>query len=143
MVRKARPRLIPPTIMSWADGPPPAQYRLPIDDELMLLAGENRRLGLRSCSVILTEFPTLNWDGPYRAARYYLYHFSRVEIYDDDTEYQRNRIENNKAYIDLLGDIQISIRRYVEKIEDLYLKGTPSPLNRIRGRWLGMKTSWQ
>ena len=112
--------------MSWADGPPPAQYRLPIDDELMLLAGENCRLGLRSRSVILSEFPTLNWDGPYRAARYYLYEFSMIGIYDDDTKYQRNRIKNNKAYIDLLSDIQISIRRYVEKIENLYLKGTPS-----------------
>ena len=89
----------------------------------MLLAGENCRLSLRSRSVILTEFPTLNWDGPYRAARYYLYEFSASGIYDDDTEYQRNKIKTNKAYIDLLSDIQISIRRYVEKID---LKGTPS-----------------
>jgi hypothetical protein len=98
VVRKGAPRLIPPTIMSWADSPPPTQYRLPIDDELMLLAGGNRRLGLRSRSVILTEFPTLNWDGPYRAARYYLYEFSTVGIFDDDTEYRRNKKKKHQAY---------------------------------------------
>jgi hypothetical protein len=122
-VRKAAPRLIPPTIMSWEDGPPPTEYRLPIDDELRLLADENRRPGLRSPSAILVEFPTLNWDGPYRAARYYLYDFSTGGIYDDDTECQRNWIKTNKAHIDLLSDVQISLRRYVEKID---LKGTPS-----------------
>jgi hypothetical protein len=92
----------------------------------MLLAGENRRPGLRSPSAILVEFPALKWDGPHRAARYYLYNFSTVGIYDDDTEYQRNRIKSTKAHIDLLNDIRISIRRYVEKIEEFYLKGTPS-----------------
>jgi hypothetical protein len=126
MVRKAAPRLIPPTIMSWADGPPPTEYRLPIDNELMLLADEKHRPSLRSPSAILVEYPMLKWDGPYRSARYYLYEFSTFGIYDDDTEYRRNRIRNNKAYIHLLSDIQISIRLYVEKIENLYLKGTPS-----------------
>jgi hypothetical protein len=125
-VWKAARRLIPPTMMSWADGLPPTEYRLPIDDELMLLADENRRPGLRSPSAILAEFPALKWDGPHRAARYYLYDFSTSGIYDDDTEYQRNRIKTNKAHIDLLNDIRICIRRYVEKIEKLYLKATPS-----------------
>jgi hypothetical protein len=120
IIWKAAPRLVPPTIVDWADSPPPPEYRLPIDDELMLLADENRRLGLRSRSAILAEFPTLNWDGPYRAVRYYLYRFSTFGIHDDYTEDHRNRMKEIKADIHLLSDIQISICLYVDKIENLY-----------------------
>jgi hypothetical protein len=129
MIRKAAPRLIPPTIMDWADGPPLTQHRLPIDDEILRLADENLRQGRRSRSAILAEFPALNWDGPYRAARYYLYEFATVGIWDDDLEAQRNTIKNHKAYIHLLGDIQKSIRLYVEKVD---LKGTFSFDNNSR-----------
>jgi hypothetical protein len=72
------PRLIPTTIISWANSLPPNQCRLPIDDELTILARRKRRPFIRSDPVILAEFPTLNWDGPYRATRYYLFGFSHV-----------------------------------------------------------------
>jgi hypothetical protein len=63
-------------MMNWANGPPPTKWILPIDDELMRLARRQRSPVIRSDSAILDEFPTLNWDGPYRAVRFFLFDFS-------------------------------------------------------------------
>ena len=105
--------------MGWTNDPPPILWRLPIDHELMLLASRERRPCIRSDSAILAEFPTLNWDGPYRAARFYLYGFLWFGM-EDSTALRVRSNRNIQTIIDLLRDIQISIRVYVDTIEGLY-----------------------
>jgi hypothetical protein len=68
-------RLIPPTVMDWANGPPPTQWRLPIDKDLMSLVSRKRGPVIRSDSAIVAEFTSLDWDGPYRAVRFFLFDF--------------------------------------------------------------------
>jgi hypothetical protein len=114
---KAAPSaLIPPTIMSWSNGPPPTQWRLPVDDELMLLARRRRSPCIRSDSTILAEFPTLDWDGPYRATRYFFYHFYAF-TFINLLPLRRKLVEESEANVQLLRNIQESIRVYVKKME--------------------------
>jgi hypothetical protein len=117
-VEAAGPRLIPPTIMSWANGLPPHQCRLPIDDVLTILVRRKHRPFIRSDTVILAEFPTLNWDGPYRTARYYLHGFLMFGMHDQ-TIFHTQRMRITKAMIKLLRDIQISIHVYVDTNEEV------------------------
>jgi hypothetical protein len=112
----AAPRILPPTIMSWANGPPPSQWRLPIDDELIRLASRGHRPCIRSDLEILSEFPTLKWNGPYRAARFYLYGFLWFGMKDNTALHVRSN-RNTQRTVDLLRHIQESIHAYVDAIE--------------------------
>jgi hypothetical protein len=103
----------------WANGHPPPQLRLPIDEELMRLAGRQRSPAIRSDSAILTEFPTLNWDGPYRATRFLLYCFC---VFRGTRDYAipRHILQEAKTHINLLRDIRKSVRVYVDKSDELF-----------------------
>jgi hypothetical protein len=102
----------------WANGPPPAQSRLPVDDELMLLARRKRRPIIRSDTAILAEFPSVDWDGPYRAARLFLFYFYILrQGWDSDSAYRRNVFRQAEAHIDLLSDIRKSMRIYLDEIK--------------------------
>ena len=113
----AASRFTPPTMMDWGNGPPPTQWRLPIDDELMRLARRQRRPVIRSDSTILAEFPTLNWDGPYRAVRFFLFDFS-IRRPDDPAPKKRMR-EVTEAHLNLFRDICKSIRAYMDREDKL------------------------
>jgi hypothetical protein len=110
----AASRFTPPTIMDWANGPPPPEWRLPIDDELMHLARRQRRPVIRSDSAILAEFPALNWDGPYRAVRFFLFDFPIRRL--DDAAPKKREIEAAETHLNLIRDIRESIRVYMDKM---------------------------
>jgi hypothetical protein len=114
----ARPRLIPPTIMDWPNGPPPPRWRLSIDDEIINMARGKRQPCIRSDPTILAEFPTLHWDGPYRAVRFYLFGFMMFGMHDNMATPNRRRAA--KAVIALLRDIKLSIHAYVDVMETVY-----------------------
>jgi hypothetical protein len=106
--------------MDWPNGPPPPRWRLWIDDEIIInIARGKRQPCIRSDPTILAEFPTLHWDGPYRAVRFYLFGFLMFGMHDNMATRNR-RISATKAVIDLLRDIKLSIDVYVEVMEDVY-----------------------
>jgi hypothetical protein len=105
-------------MMDWANGPPPSQWRLLIDEELMLLVSRKRGPVIRSDSAIVAEFPSLDWDGPYRAVRFFLFDFWLLRgRWDSGTARRRKILKQAEAHIDLLGDIRNSIRTYLDEIE--------------------------
>jgi hypothetical protein len=117
-VARASSLFIPSTMTDWANGPPPAQSRLPIDDELMLLARRKRRPVIRSDSAILAEFLSLDWDGPYRAARFFLFYFYILRHdWDSDSAYRRKVFKQAEVHIDLLSDIRKFMRIYLDEIK--------------------------
>jgi hypothetical protein len=107
--------LIPSTMTDWENGPPPPKLRLPIDEELMLLAGRRRSPAVRSDSAILAEFPGLNWDGPYRASRLFLFAFS-ISFRMDEAAYLRKIIREIKTHSNLLSEIRKSICAYIDEV---------------------------
>jgi hypothetical protein len=117
--------LIPPTIADWSNEPPPTEWRLPIDEELRGLACRKHSPIVRSNSVILAEFPTLDWDGPYRAMRYFLWHFSAF-TFINILPLQTKLLNESKTQVHLLRDIQKLIHSYVTKMEQSYTKTTLS-----------------
>jgi hypothetical protein len=106
-------------MMDWGNGPPPTKWRLPIDDELLCLARRERRPVIRSDSAILAEFPTLNWDGPYRAVRFFLFDFSIRR--PDDPAPKKHMREATEAHLNLFRDIRESIRAYMDRENKLFL----------------------
>lgn len=112
--------------MDWANDPPPKRCRLSIDEVLTSLARRKRRPFIRSESAILAEFPTLDWDGPYRAARYYLFHFLMFGM-DDTTKSHMREMRRAKADIKLLCDIQEFIHVYVDRNKKLANLGREYP----------------
>jgi hypothetical protein len=100
-------------MMDWGNGPPPTKWRLPIDDELMRLARRQRRPVIRSDSAILAEFPMLNWDGPCRAVRFFLFDFSIRR--PDDPAPKKHMREATETHLNLFRDIHESIRAYRDR----------------------------
>jgi hypothetical protein len=118
----ATSRLIPATMMSWPNGLPPARWRLPIDDELTLLTRRKRSPVVRGDSVIQAEFPALNWDGPYRAARFVLFEFFVLRL-PENAAYRRVWIiKEAEAHLGLICDIQKSVCAYVDAIDGSFHK---------------------
>lgn len=110
----AESRLIPPTMMDWASGPPPSRWRLPIDEELTRLVRRTRAPAIRSDSAIVAEFPSLTWDGPYRAVRYVLFDlYRKSEGMDSHIALLRKILKQTEAHIVLLSDVSESIRTYI------------------------------
>jgi hypothetical protein len=136
-------RLIPPTMMDWEKGPPPSQWRLPIDEELMLLVSRKRRPVIRSESAIVAEFPSLDWDGPYRAVRFFLFDFwLRRRDWDTSLAQKRKILKQAEAHVDLLSDVRKSIRTYLDEIENghVYLFFSTKKGQRL-GEWLSTTRS--
>jgi hypothetical protein len=112
-------RCIPLTITAWANGPPLSQWRLPIDEELTRLVRRKRGPVIRNDSAVVAEFPSLNWDGPYRAIRYFLYHFGTfapMHLLD----ITKIVIKKTGTQINLLNDIRKSIQAYLDELEKPY-----------------------
>jgi hypothetical protein len=105
--------------MGWGNGPPPTKWRLPVDDELMRLARRERRPVIRSDSAILAEFPTLNWDGPYCAVRFFLFHFSIRR--PDDRAPKKYMREATETHLNLFRGIHESIRAYMDRENKLFI----------------------
>jgi hypothetical protein len=139
-------RLIPPTMTGWGNDPPPPQLSLPVDDELTRLVHRRRSPRIRTDSAILAEFPALNWDGPYRAARLFLFFFS-ISVRMDETAYLRKIAKETKAHIDLLNDIRKSIRAYTDEIDrpfaqrNLFSLAGPSQLKEWNKNSLALRTA--
>lgn len=114
-VLAAAHRITPTTMMSWGNGPPPVRWRLEIDDELMRLASRKRHPCIRSDLAILAEFPMLKWNGPYLAAKFFLYGYLVTGMVDPASIVRV--IRSIQTDIDLLRDIQKSIQGYVDKTE--------------------------
>ena len=111
-----------------------------IDDELMLLASRERHPCIRSDSAILAEFPTLKWNGPYRAAKYLFIRISRGLEWKTIRRCDcSSRTGTFRLIIDLLRDIQISIQGYVDTIEGLYGSKEINSAQRLPGRRRGDK----
>jgi hypothetical protein len=84
----------------------------------MLLVGRKRRPVVRSDATILAEFLSLDWDGPYRAVRFFLFGFwLQRRDWDSDSAHRRKILKQAKAHIDLLSDVRKSIRTYVDQNE--------------------------
>jgi hypothetical protein len=101
-------------MMDWANGHPPSQWSLPVDDELTLLVHRRRSPRIRSDSVVLAEFPSLDWDGPYRAVRLFLFAFS-ISCRMDESAYLKKIVKETEAHLNLLGDIRKSTRAYIDE----------------------------
>ena len=130
----------------WGNDPPPPQLSLPVDDELTRLVHRRRSPRIRSDSAILAEFPALNWDGPYRAARLFLFFFS-ISVRMDETAYLRKIAKETKAHIELLNDIRKSIRAYTDEIDrpfaqqNLFSLAGPSQLKEWNKNSLSLRTA--
>jgi hypothetical protein len=73
---------------------------------------------MRSDSAISAEFPSLNWDGPYRAARFFLFSFYDLRRdWDSDSAHRRKILKQAEAHVGLLSDVRKSIRTYLDEIE--------------------------
>jgi hypothetical protein len=124
--------------MDWADGRPPSQCRLPIDSELMLLVSRRRKPVIRDDSAIVAEFPSLEWDGPYRAVRFFLFeYFLNKQGLDTGSERRRKILQQAEAHMDLLSDAGKSIDTYLDDTEGEYVLLFDSRL----GEWYRIKRS--
>ena len=109
----------------------------------MLLVSRKRRPVIRSDSAIVAEFPSLDWDGPFRAVRFFLFAFwlDRRD-WESRLAQKRKTLKQAEAHIALLSDVRKSVRTYLDEIENgPFLLFASTKKGQRLGEWLSTTRS--